>query len=150
MKIIQFRSLVMFVSIVVFSVAGHINAGTKLSSGSAFGHLLLVSGGNDKMKPLLVDRSDSEAVAKAFVTAIANKNVQEAMQYVIPEERIEFSKELKKGVPRLPQKPEIEVRVKKGGVRADVVITNSKPVRPGSPPFGLDMKLIDGKWWIVK
>ncbi len=94
--------------------------------------------------------ADPEAVAKAFIAALLSKDVKEAAQYVIPEERDELVKEMKKGMPPLPSDPEIKVRVKDDGIRADVFILNAKPAGPGSPPFGLDMKLSKGRWWIVK
>lgn len=95
------------------------------------------------------DRSDPEAVAKAFIAAVAKKNAQEAAKYVIPEERGELLKAMKKGMPPIPKNPKIAVRVKDTGVRADVAILNAKRPKSG-PPFGLDMKLQNGKWWIVK
>lgn len=95
------------------------------------------------------DTSDPEAVAKAFITALANTNVQEAALFILPEERGELTKELQKGLPPLPSDPKIRVRVKKDGVRADVSILNAKRPKSG-PPLGLDMKLVKGKWWIVK
>ncbi|MFK7909764.1 MAG: hypothetical protein AB8F34_04095 [Akkermansiaceae bacterium] len=95
------------------------------------------------------DTSNPEAVAKAFIIALAKKDIQLATQFVIPEQREELRKELEKGVPPLPKAPKIKVRVKKDGLRADVSVLNVKRPKAG-PPFGLDMKLSDGKWWIVK
>ncbi len=95
------------------------------------------------------DLSDPEAVAKAFITALANKNVAEAAKYIIPEERDELKKELKKGMPPLPKDPKVQIQLKENGTRADVSLLNAQKPASG-PPIGLDMKLSNGKWWIVK
>ena len=96
------------------------------------------------------DRSDPEAVARAFIIAVANNKVEEAAQLVIAEERDEIRSEMAKGLPPFPTDPEIEVRVKDDGVQADVRILNAKPAVPGGAPFGLDLRLSEGEWWIVK
>ena len=100
----------------------------------------------------VVDRANPEAVAKAFINALINKKLVEAASYVIEKDRDDFKKELKRGVPPLPAKPEIIVSVKKNGIQADVSVKNavSLPGKPDQAPFGLDMELHDGKWWIVK
>jgi len=95
------------------------------------------------------DISDAKIVAKAFIIALANKNVQEAAQYIIPEERDEMTKEFKNGIPPLPKNPEVEIRIKDDGIQADVTINNAEKAKSGRP-IGLDMKLSNGKWWIVK
>jgi hypothetical protein len=103
---------------------------------------------SDKTPP--TDTSaEAEAIAKAFITALVNSNIQEAASFVIPEERAEFTKELKKGIPPFPAEPKIKVRVKDDGIQADVFILNTQKPKSGPPP-GLDMKLVNGKWWIVK
>ncbi|MGC6466837.1 MAG: HEAT repeat domain-containing protein [Akkermansiaceae bacterium] len=95
------------------------------------------------------DASGPEEIARAFLVAIAEKKLEEALKYIIPDERNEFANALKQGVPPLPENPELRVRLKKGGDRAGVSVLNAK--RPGSgAPFGLNMKLSEGKWWIVK
>ncbi|MDF1712638.1 MAG: hypothetical protein P1U90_10405 [Akkermansiaceae bacterium] len=86
-----------------------------------------------------------EAVAKAFVTALANKNVDEAAQYIIPEERDEIGQALKDGMPPLPKDPKVRIKLKDNGTQAYVILLNS----PKSVE-GLNMKLSEGKWWIVK
>ena len=106
--------------------------------------------GDDKKKEPPVDTANPYAVAKAFIVALANKDVQLAAKFVAPEQREEFTKELKKGVPPLPKKPNIELNIKQDGTRADVSLINGPPAKDDGPPFGLDMRLIDGKWWIVK
>jgi len=92
-----------------------------------------------------VDTSDPEAVAKAFIVAVADKNIEEALQYVIPEERDAFRRDMEKGLPPFPKAPDIEVTVK--GDRADVRFRDAKLNDQG---YGLDMKRTDKKWWIVK
>ncbi len=88
-------------------------------------------------------------MAKAFIIALANKNVREAALYIIPEERDEMAKEFEKGIPPLPKNPEVEIRIKDDGIQADVTIINAEKAKSGRP-MGLDMKLSNGKWWIVK
>lgn len=100
-----------------------------------------------KMPP--TDTSDAETVVKAFIIDLANKNVQEAAQYIIPEERDDMTKELEKGVPPLPRNPEVEIHLKENGTQADVTIVNAEKAKSGRP-VGLDMKLSNGKWWVVK
>lgn len=95
------------------------------------------------------DISDAKILAKAFITALANKNVREAAQYIIQEEREEMTKELENGIPPLPKNPEVEIRIKDDGIQADVTIINAEKAKSGRP-IGLDMKLSNGKWWIVK
>lgn len=131
---------------VVFCIGGCENEvpSTNTSDGE------VISNGGSKNKPPSTDTSGPEAVAKAFIIAMANNNAQEAAQYVIPEERDELKKEMEKGMPRLPGDPEIKVKVKSDGIQADVFVLNAKPPSSGGPPFGLDMKLSNGKWWIVK
>ncbi len=107
------------------------------------------SHGSPQKKAPATDTAGPEAVAKAFIIAIANKNAKEAAQYILPEQRDEITKELAKGMPPFPSDPEIRVRVKDDGIRADISILNAKRPKSG-PPFGLDMKLSNGKWWIVK
>lgn len=106
--------------------------------------------GSNKNKPLSTDTSNPEVVARAFIIAIANNDAQKAAQYIIPEERDEMKKEMEIAMPPLPSNPEIKVKVKNGGIQADVSVLNAKPPLSGGPPFGLDMRLSNGKWWIVK
>jgi hypothetical protein len=103
-----------------------------------------------KQEDRIVDKSDPKAVARAFIIAVANKNIENALEYILPEQRIELAKELKKGLPVLPKNPEIEFKIKEDGIRADVAILNAKPIKAGGPPMGLDMVFKDKKWWIVK
>ena len=95
----------------------------------------------------IINTSDPEAVARAFIVSLAEKNVNEAVKYVIPEEREEIKKLLKKQIPPLPKEPKLSVIVKKNGVQADVKILNGIKQ---NPPMGLDMEFKNGKWWIVK
>jgi hypothetical protein len=88
-----------------------------------------------------VDTSDPKAVAEACVSALARGDLEGAVQYVIPEEQEMARKELMKAIPPLPEKPELKVTVQ--GERADAEVLNAKN-------FGMDMKLKDGRWWIVK
>ena len=91
------------------------------------------------------------ATAKAFIAALANERMDEAVEYVILEDREDFREEIQKGVPKLPKKPEVVVRLEKDGKRAGVNLSNDKnPKVRGVPPFGFNMELVDGKWWIVK
>ena len=103
-----------------------------------------------KVKVSEIDKSDPKAVARAFIIAIANKNIEQAIEFILPEQRPELLKELKSGFPVLPKNPEIEFKIKEDGIRADVAILNAKPIKAGGPPMGLDMVLKDKKWWIVK
>ena len=91
----------------------------------------------------------AEEVAKAFITALANKNVNEAAKYIIPAGRDELKKELEKGIPPLPKDPKIQIKIKDDGIQADVSVLNEQKPASG-PPFGFDMRLSEGKWWIVK
>ena len=93
--------------------------------------------------------ADVEVAAKAFITALANKNVNEAAKYIIPAERDELKKEMEKGMPPLPKDPKIQIKIKDNGIQADVSLLNAQKPASG-PPFGFDMKLSEGKWWIVK
>ncbi|QTN33470.1 HEAT repeat domain-containing protein [Akkermansiaceae bacterium] len=93
--------------------------------------------------------AEAEAVAKAFITALVNKNVDEAAKFVIPAEREELKKEMEKGMPPLPRDPQIQIRIKDDGIQADVSLLNGQKPASG-PPFGLDMRFSEGKWWIVK
>lgn len=95
------------------------------------------------------DLSDAEVVAKAFITALANQNVDEAAKYIIPEERDEFKEALKEGMPPLPKDPKVQIQLKENGTRAGVSLLNAQKPASG-PPFGLNMKLSNGKWWIAK
>ena len=88
-----------------------------------------------------VNASDPEAVARAFVVAVANKNVETALQYVIPEQRDDARRWMEKEFPPFPKEPTLKVTVK--GDRADVEIVNAQGL-------GFDMKRQDKKWWIVK
>ena len=107
-----------------------------------------VYAGNDKKdKEVKVNTSNPEAVAKAFINSLKSKTPQEAMKYVIQKDQDSFKNALKKGIPPLPKNPKIKVVVKKNGIQADVQVINS--IRQG-PPFGFDMELKNGKWWIVK
>lgn len=93
--------------------------------------------------------ADLEVVAKAFITALANKNVNEAAKYIISAERDEIKKEMEKGMPPLPRDPKIQIKFKDNGIQADVSLLNAQKPASGLP-FGFDMKLSEGKWWIVK
>ncbi len=97
-----------------------------------------------------VDRLDPAAVAKAFAIALANGRMDEAVEFVILEDREDFRNELAIGVPELPKKPEVVVRFEKDRKRAGVNIANAKPRANGRPPIGFNMELVDGKWWVVK
>ncbi len=110
----------------------------------------LISTGTTENKSPSIDPSDPEAVARAFIIAMVNNNAQEAAQYVIPEEREQLEEAMEKGMPPLPNDPEIKVKVKSDGIQADVFVLNAKPPSSGGPPFGLDMRLSNGSWWIVK
>ena len=106
---------------------------------------IVMSGSKEKKQ--IINTSDPEAVARAFIVSLAEKNVNEAVKYVIPEEREEIKKLLKKQIPLLPKEPKLSVIVKKNGVQADVKILNGIKQ---NPPMGLDMEFKNGKWWIVK
>ena len=93
---------------------------------------------------------EPEMVAKAFLAALANKNVAEAINFIIPEEREEFKKALDEhGMAHLPKDPIIKLRLKENGTQADLRLIN--PKKPGSgEQYGFDMKFSNGKWWITK
>jgi HEAT repeat protein len=111
------------------------------------GHQAADVPGNDKVKKgPSKDISEAKIVAKAFIVAVANKNVQEAAQYIIPEDRDEVTKELGKEIPSLPKNPEVEIRIKDDGIRANVTIINDEKTKS----IVLNMKLSNRKWWIVK
>ena len=93
--------------------------------------------------------ADPEVVAIAFIAALAKKNVNEAAQYILPAERDEVKKEMEKGMPPLPKDPKIQIKIKENGIQADVSLLNAQKPASG-PPIGFDMKLSEGKWWIVK
>ena len=112
--------------------------------------LLGVFSASAQEKELGVDRLNPTAVAKAFIAALANERIDEAIELVILEDREDFREEVMKGVPKLPKKPEVVVRLEKDGKRAGVNLQNLKPRVKGVPPFGFNMELVDGKWWIVK
>lgn len=88
-------------------------------------------------------------VAKAFINSIVAKDFKKAVEYVAPDQRDEFEKALGEEMPPIPTNPDIQVRVKENGVQADVAVLNAEEPQSGAP-FGLDMSLINGKWWIVK
>lgn len=96
-----------------------------------------------------IDASDPKQIATAFITAIVEKDYEKAAEYIAPDQREELAKALEGGMPPLPAAPDIQVRVKENGVQADVAVVNAEEPASG-PPFGLDLKLIDGKWWVVK
>jgi len=56
---------------------------------------------------------------------------------------------MEKGMSPLPRDPKIQIRIKDDGIRADVSLLNDQKPASG-PPFGFDMRLSDGKWWVVK
>ncbi|MBT8044941.1 MAG: HEAT repeat domain-containing protein [Verrucomicrobiae bacterium] len=91
----------------------------------------------------------AEMVATAFITALANNDLDEAVQYILPAERDEIKKGMEQGMPPLPKDPKIQVKIKKNGIQADVSLLNAQKPESG-PPIGFDMKLSEGKWWIVK
>lgn len=96
-----------------------------------------------------IDHSNPTEVAEAFITAIAAKDYQKAVEYIAPDQREELAKALEGAMPPLPAQPDIRVRVKENGIQADVAVVNAAEPSSG-PPFGLDLSLIDGKWWVVK
>ena len=112
--------------------------------------LIGVSAADAQEKKPGVDWLNPTAVAKAFVTALANERMDEAIEYVILEDREDFREEVMKGVPKLPKNPEVIVMLEKDGKRAGVNLSNHKPRNRKGPPFGFNMELVDGKWWIVK
>jgi hypothetical protein len=75
--------------------------------------------------------------------------LQEAAQYIIPEQRDEMTKEFENGIPPLPKNPGVEIRINDDDIQADVTINNAQKAKSGRP-IGLGMKLSSGKWWIVK
>ena len=113
--------------------------------------LLGIFAADAQAKEPAVDRLDPGSVAKAFISALAHERFDEAVEYVILEDREDFREELLKGVPKLPKKPEVVVMLEKDRKRAGVNLSNDKnPKVKGVPPFGFNMELVDGKWWIVK
>ena len=90
-----------------------------------------------------------EKVAKAFITALANNDVNEAAKYIIPAEREEGKKEMEQGMPPFPKDPQVRIKIKDDGIHADAALLNG-PTPASGPPFAFDMKLSEGKWWIVK
>ena len=109
----------------------------------------VVAAGAEAKEPV-VDRSDPASVAKAFIAALANERFDEAVELVILEDREDFRKAVTKGIPKLPNKPKVVVRLEKDGKRAGADLSNPKPRAEGGRPFGFNLELVDGKWWIAK
>jgi len=89
-----------------------------------------------------VSSQRAKEVATAFFVALADKNIDEAVKYVSLEERDDFKQQLNKSIPALPKEPKLQIKLKENGTRASALLLNTK--------IGMNMKLIDGKWWIVK
>ena len=72
---------------------------------------------HEGQKKLPKDAPDPEVVAKAFILAVANKNVNEAAKYTILAERDEIKREMEKGMPPLlPKDPKFQIRIKDNGI----------------------------------
>jgi hypothetical protein len=90
--------------------------------------------------PRALDTRDPEAVARAFLGALADRRIDDAAQLVAPADREAFRRELS-NAPPIPRNVLLRVTVK--GERADVDVLNV-------PNLGLDLAFSDGAWWVVK
>lgn len=88
-----------------------------------------------------VDSTDPLSVAHAFFTAIAEKDVDAALEHVVPAQRPSFEKEFEKGLPSVPTAFELEVESITEKETAQIQMVNGD--------MGLDLRYTDDRWWIV-
>ena len=110
----------------------------RLWQGSVLCLLILFSGTSCTST---TDKSDAKAVARAFVSAVADGNAEQASQYVAQEERADFLAAMKRGMPDIPAGYEITVNIK--GDTADVTTDD---------PSSLEFELIrrNDEWAVIK
>ena len=87
-----------------------------------------------------VDTSDPEAVGKAFIAALANNDIEEAGQYVHPDERADFLTQFKTENISIPENPKVTVEIR--GDRGEANVENTG--------IDIDMTRKDGTWWIIR
>lgn len=92
-----------------------------------------------------VDQTDANAVAKAFVEALAAKDLAKTLALVHPDQRDELKGEFEKeGFPPIPDDPKVTVKVTEaGGVKTGKFQGNVRAIR------NLGLKFDQGKWWVV-
>ncbi len=92
----------------------------------------------------VVDPTDAEQVARAFLAAIAARDFETALQYIVPEEREKARQEFTNhGLPDIPPDPQFQIE-KQSEDRLMAEVTNGGP----NADLGLDMLRREGKWWI--
>lgn len=88
-----------------------------------------------------IDTTDPEQVAFAFIKAVAKKDIDSALMLVVPDERDKARKDLPPLLP-WPYEPRIKMMIENN--TCQVIIENF------DEPAGMDMKLIENRWWVVQ
>ncbi|MCC6155276.1 MAG: DUF1559 domain-containing protein [Candidatus Hydrogenedentes bacterium] len=90
---------------------------------------------------LLELRTDNaESVARAFLTAMAEKNLSEAQKHVVERQRAMIDSE--GGFPALPPNFELQSEVSLDASKAEVQVVGTD--------IGVDLVFEEGRWWVVK
>lgn len=91
-----------------------------------------------------VDPTDAEQVARAFLAAIAARDVETALHYIVPGERARAREEFTNGeLPSIPPNPQFNMETRSPDTLM-ATVTNAGP----DSDLGLDMIRQDGKWWV--
>jgi len=93
-----------------------------------------------------IDYLSPVSVAEAFFKELSNKNLDSAINYVLPEEQEKFREMFKQGIPEIPVGTPMEGHIrggeKKGLPAADANFINSK--------LGVDLVNKFNRWWVAK
>ena len=88
-----------------------------------------------------VDRTDAASVASAFVSALADSQVEQASKFVNADEREDFLNDMSRGIAEIPA--DFVAVAEVNGDRATVS-------NDGSGSFRIHLIRRDGQWWVTK
>jgi hypothetical protein len=86
-----------------------------------------------------VDPSDPIQVAEEFYGAVDRGDLEDAVQWVLPEQQEDFRAAMQAGMPSLPDGYQVVVLAQ--GDHAEASITGA--------PIEVDMQLREGRWWVA-
>lgn len=97
-------------------------------------------GGGGETPAASVDTGDPMQVAEAFYKAVADRDLEAALEHVDPDMAADFREAMSEGMPSMPS--DYEVIVMAQGDEAEASITGSD--------LEVDMILVDGRWWVTR
>ena len=95
------------------------------------------------------DTNNPQQVAESFLQAVLDDDKEEALSHVWEDNREEFRNSLfKQDLPHgFPRTGKVEIFIKKKG---DGQMAGANFTGGEKEGYGVDMRFIDGRWWVTK